>query len=69
MTWSLSPTTSKNKLQKTDRLTLPVGFFSIPPDFAFAVSVIARKTKGRNPSARLGVVLFVANTTKSEGGP
>lgn len=31
MTWSLLPTTSKNKLQKTDRrLMLPVGFFALP---------------------------------------
>lgn len=31
MTWSLSPTTSKNKLQETDRrLMLPVGFLALP---------------------------------------
>lgn len=41
--WSLP--TSKNNLQKTDRLTLPVGFFSTP-GFASAVTFIARKTKG-----------------------
>lgn len=32
MTWSLSPTISKNKLQKTDRrLMLPVGFLALSP--------------------------------------
>lgn len=65
-TWSLSPTISKNKLQKTDRLMLPVGFFSISPGFAFAV--ICSEYEGAEPNETRGV-LFVANATKSEGNP
>lgn len=65
--WSLP--TSKNKLQKNRPAADVAGRFFSTPGFASAVTVIARKTKGRNPSTRLGGVLFVANATKSEGGP
>lgn len=47
MTWSLSPTISKNKLQKTDRrLMLPVGFLALSPALLSLLLLLLGKRRG-----------------------